>query len=144
MPCGIMVEIPAVAIMAEVFAEQADFFSIGTNDPTQYTLAMDRGYPKLAPKVDALNPGLLRLIAQTVEGARKHRDSRASVEVSRVTPKPCRSSLVSGWTNSASACPRSPRLKPRFDASLTRIARNSRSALSMPHGRRSPRAPSRM
>ncbi|HET9523999.1 MAG TPA: phosphoenolpyruvate--protein phosphotransferase [Terrimicrobiaceae bacterium] len=73
MPCGIMVEIPAVAIMAEVFAEEADFFSIGTNDLTQYTLAMDRGHPKLAPKVDALNPGLLRLIALTVEGARKHK-----------------------------------------------------------------------
>ena len=67
-----MVEIPAVAVMAEVFAEEADFFSIGTNDLTQYTLAMDRGHPKLAPKVDALNPGVLRLIALTVEGARKH------------------------------------------------------------------------
>ena len=73
MPCGIMVEIPAVAIMAEVFAKEADFFSIGTNDLTQYALAMDRGHPKLAPKVDALNPGLLRLIALTVEGARKHK-----------------------------------------------------------------------
>ena len=73
MPCGIMAEIPAVAIMAEVFAEEADFFSIGTNDLTQYTLAMDRGHPKLAPKVDALNPGVLRLIALTVEGARKHK-----------------------------------------------------------------------
>jgi phosphoenolpyruvate-protein phosphotransferase len=72
MPCGIMVEIPSVAVMADVFAEETDFFSIGTNDLTQYTLAMDRGHPKLAPKVDALNPGLLRLIAQTVEGARKH------------------------------------------------------------------------
>ena len=60
MPCGIMAEIPVVAVMAEVFAEEADFFSIGTNDLTQYTLAMDRGHPKLAPKVDALNPGLLR------------------------------------------------------------------------------------
>jgi len=71
MPCGIMVEIPAAAIMAEVFAQEADLFSIGTNDLTQYTLAMDRGHPKLAPKVDALNPGLLRLIALTVDGARK-------------------------------------------------------------------------
>jgi phosphocarrier protein FPr len=73
MPCGIMVEVPSVAVMAEVFAQEADFFSIGTNDLTQYTLAMDRGHPKLAPKVDALSPSLLRLIALTVEGAHKHK-----------------------------------------------------------------------
>lgn len=71
-PCGIMVEVPAVAVMAQTFAAEADFFSIGTNDLTQYTLAMDRGHPKLAPKVDALNPAVLRLIAQTVEGAHAH------------------------------------------------------------------------
>ena len=47
-PVGIMVEIPAAAVMAEQFAREADFFSIGTNDLTQYTLAMDRGHPKLA------------------------------------------------------------------------------------------------
>ena len=70
--CGIMVEVPAVAVMAQTFAAEADFFSIGTNDLTQYTLAMDRGHPKLAPKVDALNPAVLRLIAQTVEGAHAH------------------------------------------------------------------------
>ena len=70
--CGIMVEVPAVAVMAHAFAAEADFFSIGTNDLTQYTLAMDRGHPKLAPKVDALNPAVLRLIAQTVEGAHAH------------------------------------------------------------------------
>ncbi len=71
-PCGIMVEVPAVAVMAKTFAAEADFFSIGTNDLTQYTLAMDRGHPKLAPKVDAVNPAVLRLIAQTVEGAHAH------------------------------------------------------------------------
>jgi phosphocarrier protein FPr len=70
--CGIMVEVPAVAVMAKTFAAEADFFSIGTNDLTQYTLAMDRGHPKLAAKVDALNPAVLRLIAQTVEGAHAH------------------------------------------------------------------------
>ena len=71
-PVGIMIEIPAAAIMAEQFAREADFFSVGTNDLTQYTLAMDRGHPKLAPQVDGLNPGVLRLIAQAVEGARRH------------------------------------------------------------------------
>jgi phosphocarrier protein FPr len=71
-PVGIMVEIPAAAVMAEQFAREADFFSIGTNDLTQYTLAMDRGHPKLAPQVDGLNPAVLRLIAHTVEGAHKH------------------------------------------------------------------------
>jgi len=72
MPCGIMVEVPAAAVMARTFAAEADFFSIGTNDLTQYTLAMDRGHPKLAPKVDALNPAVLQLIAQTIEGAHAH------------------------------------------------------------------------
>jgi phosphocarrier protein FPr len=67
---GIMVEVPAAAIMAAQFAREADFFSVGTNDLTQYTLAMDRGHPKLAPHVDGLSPAVLRLIAHTVAGAR--------------------------------------------------------------------------
>lgn len=71
-PVGIMVEIPAAAIMAEQFAREADFFSVGTNDLTQYTLAMDRGHPKLAPQVDALNPSVLQLIALAVKGAHQH------------------------------------------------------------------------
>ncbi len=66
---GIMVEIPATAVMAPQFAKEADFFSIGSNDLTQYTLAMDRGHPKLAPHVDGLNPAVLALIAQSVKGA---------------------------------------------------------------------------
>jgi phosphocarrier protein FPr len=69
-PIGIMVEVPAAAIMAAQFAREVDFFSVGTNDLTQYTLAMDRGHPKLAPQVDGLNPAVLRLIAHTVNGAR--------------------------------------------------------------------------
>ncbi|HYN78419.1 MAG TPA: phosphoenolpyruvate--protein phosphotransferase [Lamprocystis sp. (in: g-proteobacteria)] len=67
---GIMVEVPAAAVLARQFAREVDFFSIGTNDLTQYTLAMDRGHPKLAAKADAMNPAVLRLIAQTVEGAK--------------------------------------------------------------------------
>jgi multiphosphoryl transfer protein len=70
---GIMVEIPAAAILAEQFAQEVDFFSIGTNDLTQYTLAIDRGHPKLAPLADGLNPAVLRLIDQTVKGATQYR-----------------------------------------------------------------------
>ncbi|MBI4782325.1 MAG: phosphoenolpyruvate--protein phosphotransferase [Oscillatoriophycideae cyanobacterium NC_groundwater_1537_Pr4_S-0.65um_50_18] len=59
---GIMVEIPATAVIADQFAKEVDFFSVGTNDLTQYTLAMDRGHPKLAPFCDGLNPAVLKLI----------------------------------------------------------------------------------
>jgi multiphosphoryl transfer protein len=68
-PVGIMVEVPSTALMARQFAAEAEFFSVGTNDLTQYTLAMDRGHPKLAPQVDGLNPAVLGLIGMAVEGA---------------------------------------------------------------------------
>jgi len=71
-PVGIMVETPAAALIAEQFARDADFFSIGTNDLTQYTMAMDRTNPRLAPQVDALHPAVLRLIERTVTGANAH------------------------------------------------------------------------
>jgi phosphocarrier protein FPr/phosphocarrier protein len=69
---GVMIEVPAAALIAEQLAREVDFFSIGTNDLTQYTLAMDRGHPKLAKQADALHPAVLRLIGMTVEGAHKH------------------------------------------------------------------------
>ena len=69
---GVMVETPAAAVVADQLAAEADFLSIGTNDLTQYALAMDRGNPELAAEVDGLDPAVLRLIAQTCEGGRKH------------------------------------------------------------------------
>lgn len=69
---GLMIEVPSAAVMAAQFAREADFFSIGTNDLTQYTLAMDRGHPKLARKADGLHPSVLKMIALTCEGARAH------------------------------------------------------------------------
>ncbi|RON19886.1 phosphoenolpyruvate--protein phosphotransferase [Pseudomonas brassicacearum] len=69
---GVMIEVPAAALMAEHLAEHADFLSIGTNDLSQYTLAMDRDHAGLASRVDALHPALLRLIAQTCAGAAVH------------------------------------------------------------------------
>ncbi|MDR1872587.1 MAG: phosphoenolpyruvate--protein phosphotransferase [Deltaproteobacteria bacterium] len=66
---GVMVEVPAAALLAEIIAKEADFLSIGANDLTQYALAMDRGHPKLAKLADALHPAVLRLIDLTVKGA---------------------------------------------------------------------------
>ena len=69
---GVMVETPACAVLADQIGAEADFFSVGTNDLTQYVLAMDRGNPQLAAQLDALHPAVLRLISQAVDGASKH------------------------------------------------------------------------
>lgn len=66
---GIMIETPAAAVMADVLAPEVDFFSIGTNDLTQYTLAADRQNTAIAPFIDRHHPALLRLIAHTVQSA---------------------------------------------------------------------------
>jgi phosphocarrier protein FPr len=71
-PIGIMIEVPAAAVVSHALAAHADFFSVGTNDLTQYALAIDRQNPELASEADSLHPAVLRLIAMTVEGARKH------------------------------------------------------------------------
>lgn len=75
---GVMIETPAAAVMSDRIAAEADFLSIGTNDLTQYTLAMDRGHPELAARLDALHPAVLRLIARTA-GAAMSRGRRVAV-----------------------------------------------------------------
>lgn len=69
---GIMVEVPSIAILAPILAKEVDFFSIGTNDLTQYTLAIDRGHPLLSAEADGLHPSILMLINRTVHAAHAH------------------------------------------------------------------------
>lgn len=69
---GIMIEVPSAALLAPILAQEVDFFSIGTNDLTQYTLAIDRGHPILSAEADGLHPSILQLINQTVKAAHKH------------------------------------------------------------------------
>lgn len=66
---GIMVEIPSAALLAPVLANEVDFFSIGTNDLTQYTLAAERGNPALYHLADGLHPSVLRLIREVIEAS---------------------------------------------------------------------------
>ena len=69
LPMIIMVETPAVAFRAKYFAKECDFFSIGTNDLTQYTLAVDRGNEKISNLYDTYNPAVLQAIKMLIDGA---------------------------------------------------------------------------
>jgi multiphosphoryl transfer protein len=115
---GVMIETPASAVLAERIAAVADFLSIGTNDLTQYTLAMDRGHPQLAARLDALHPAVLRLIARTAEGARAH--GRHAAVCGGLASEPLAAPLLIGLgVNELSAVPSAiPELKARV-ASLT-------------------------
>ena len=92
--CGIMIETPSAALLSPQLAPHVDFFSIGTNDLTQYTLAAERGNPNLAGYLDALHPAVLRLIKAVVEAA--HQGGKWAAVCGEVAADPQAVSILVG------------------------------------------------
>ncbi|HYX73293.1 MAG TPA: phosphoenolpyruvate--protein phosphotransferase [Steroidobacteraceae bacterium] len=130
---GVMIETPAAALLAERLAAVADFLSIGTNDLTQYTLAMDRGNARLAARLDALHPAVLRLIARAAEGARAH--ARHAAVCGGLASEPIAAPLLVGLgVNELSVVPAViPQLKARIGSvSLSDCRALAEEALKLP------------
>lgn len=131
-PLGIMIEVPAAAAMADLLAAHVDFFSIGTNDLTQYTLAVDRQNPELAASADSLHPAVLRMINQTVRGAKKY-NRRVGV-CGGIAGDPFGATLLVGLgVTELSMTPRDiPAVKARLRAeSLEAMTKRARAALML-------------
>ncbi len=127
-PLGVMVETPAAALAADTFADDVEFFSIGTNDLVQYTLAVDRGNANLASRFTALHPAVLRLIQRTVDVARQH-GLDLSVCGEMASQPLMAYALIGLGLRTLSVAPRSvPRMKRLVRAIDTRIATQAATA----------------
>jgi phosphotransferase system enzyme I (PtsI) len=117
-PLGVMIETPAAAVAADTLTRDVDFFSIGTNDLVQYTLAVDRGNANLAPRFTPLHPAVLRLIQRTVDVA-----AQGEIEVSvcgEMASQPLMAFALLGLgVRQMSVAPRSVPLVKRIVRSVT-------------------------
>jgi multiphosphoryl transfer protein len=125
-PLGIMIEVPSAAILIEQLARSVDFFSIGTNDLTQYMLAADRGNPGLAQFHDSLHPAVLRLISTITSSA--HEQGRPVGICGEAASDPIAASLFIGL--GVDELSLAPGLIPKIKESIRRIARKDMKALA--------------
>jgi Phosphotransferase System HPr (HPr) Family len=117
LPLGAMVETPSAALLADRLADEADFLSIGTNDLTQYVLAIDRGHRALSGQLDALHPSVLRLIARTAEAANVVHKTAAVC--GGLAADPLAAPILIGLGISELSVP--PPVIPRLKASIRRL-----------------------
>lgn len=125
---GAMIEIPAAAVIAEDIAEEADFLSIGTNDLTQYTLAVDRGNEKISHLYNPYHPAVLKLIYYTVKSA--HRKRIPCAVCGEIAGEPAFAPLLAGMGVDALSMTASSAPKIRYilrhadSASMQKLARD--------------------
>ena len=111
---GIMVETPAAAVMAPILAKYVDFFSIGTNDLVQYTLAVDRGNAQISYLYNHFNPAVLRLIKRTIESANKEGKWAGMCGEMASDPNAAVLLLAMGIKELSMSAPSIPRVKERI------------------------------
>jgi phosphocarrier protein FPr/phosphocarrier protein len=117
LPLGAMVETPSAGLLADRLVEEADFLSIGTNDLTQYVLAIDRGHRALSGQLDALHPAVLRLVARTAEAA--NATHKAAAVCGGLAADPLAAPILIGLGISELSVP--PPVIPRLKASIRRL-----------------------
>jgi phosphoenolpyruvate-protein phosphotransferase/dihydroxyacetone kinase phosphotransfer subunit len=125
-PLGIMIEVPSAAVLIEQLASSVDFFSIGTNDLTQYVLAADRGNPGLAHFHDALHPAVLRLISRITRAA--HKEGKDVGVCGEAASDPVAATLFIGL--GVDELSLAPALIPKIKDSIRRIARTDMEELA--------------
>jgi multiphosphoryl transfer protein len=125
-PLGIMIEVPSAGILIQHFARCVDFFSIGTNDLTQYVLAADRGNPGVAQYHDALHPAVLRLVSTITSSA--HEQGKPVGVCGEAASDPLAASLFVGLGIDELSL--APALIPKIKESIRTIARRDMEALA--------------
>ena len=129
-PLGVMIEVPGAALSADALAQSSDFFAIGTNDLTMYTLAIDRGEEQVAHLYNALHPAVLRLIQFTAEAALRARIPISVCGEMAGDPRYTALLLGLGVRELSMAWPALPRVKQRI-RSLDFLAASRRASMIM-------------